>query len=34
VTAQRHAEQREDIERRASAYDGFDRFARPDRLAQ
>jgi multimeric flavodoxin WrbA len=30
-TAQRHAEQREEIERRASAYDGFDRFARPKR---
>ena len=30
-TAQRHAEQREEIERRASAYDGFDRIARPKR---
>jgi multimeric flavodoxin WrbA len=30
-TAQRHAEQRDEIERRASAYDDFDRFARPDR---
>jgi multimeric flavodoxin WrbA len=28
-TAQRHAEQREEIERRASAYDAFDRIARP-----
>jgi hypothetical protein len=30
-TAQRHAEQRDEIERRASAYDDFDRFARPNR---
>jgi hypothetical protein len=30
-TAQRHAEQRDEIERRASAYDGFDRFTRPNR---
>jgi multimeric flavodoxin WrbA len=30
-TAQRHAGQRDEIERRASAYDDFDRFARPNR---
>jgi multimeric flavodoxin WrbA len=30
-TAQRHAEQRGEIERRASVYDDFDRFARPKR---
>ena len=28
-TAQRHARQREGIERRAGAYDDFDGFARP-----
>jgi multimeric flavodoxin WrbA len=30
-TAARHAAQRDEIERRAGAYDGFDRFASPDR---
>jgi multimeric flavodoxin WrbA len=32
-TAARHGAQREEIDARASAYDGFDRYVRPDRAA-